>query len=448
MRSRALQHLLLILAVLVAVGSVDAAVWRQVTPALRRSSAMTVDTSNHRAILFGGTNDHLQGDWYNDVWSLRLDTVAGYAWSPLNVTGTPPVGRACQAQVYDPVHQRLIIWAGSPDMSHVFSEVWALNLTSGSESWQRLSVDSGPCARRYTYTIYDPERNRIITFGGTDCVYDWWNDVWELNLDSLVWHQLFPSGTPPDIRCSGAAFLDQTTNQFVIFGGSNNTDCFNDIWTMDLTPDSERWTQVTTGGNPPSPRCNVAYDYDALGRRLFVFGGYDLSNLMNDFYVYDVAAASWTKIYPASELPVARRNSCGCYDPFNGNFIVFGGDLAGDYYLSGTDYINVGTSGVAEWPAREIPQKPRTQGISATPRADGAFDLRYSVVSGGKFKLSVIDAAGQTVRELAAGFARGGDATTTWDARDSRGERVPAGSYFCLLQVNGLASTAKVCVVR
>jgi len=431
----------------VTVGSVQAAVWRQATPSLRRSACMTLDSLNHRAVLFGGTNDAFLGEWFNDVWALRLDTSSAYAWTPVDVSGTAPIGRADHAQVYDPVHQRLIILHGYR-ASQILTDVWTLNLAAGAETWERLNVSGGPSGRMYPCLIYHPGRNSLIMFAGA-WDYVWYNETWELKLDSLLWRQLFPAGTVPDTRYSGAAFLDEHSNRMVVFGGSNGTQAHADLWSLDLTPGSERWTELTPGGNPPSPRCNFASDYDSRGRRLFVFGGFNGGQqLYNDLYVLDLPSLNWTRIYPASELPVARRNSCGCFDPHRGNFIVFGGDVGGSYYLAGTEYIDVGIGGFAKWPAQTPPGSNPAPGIEVLRRPDGSFELRCSPRTGVPFSVSVQDITGRTVRRLRDGTAGSAKEIVAWDGRDSRGRRVAAGTYVCLLRSAGTNASAKACAVK
>jgi hypothetical protein len=73
--------------------------------------------------------------------------------------------------------------------------------------------------------------------------------------------------------------------------------------------------------------------------------------------------------------------------------------------------------------------------------------VSYALERAGVASLSVYDATGRLVRNLASGTHKAGIYAATWDAKDMAGRSVPAGVYYVRLSADR-ASTARVTVVR
>jgi hypothetical protein len=406
--------------------------WTDLAPRLRRSSSMVTDTLNHRVILFGGTNQSLSSEWFNDVWEMPLDGARAYAWHQLSPSGTPPGGRAMAAVAYDPVLQRMLVFGGQNPTAQ-YGDIWSLSLTAGAESWQQLSPSgTTPPVRLGAFAAYDPARNAFVIFGGLGA--EWYNDLWLLNLDSVVWHHLTPSGNVPGQRFDAASFYHAPTGRMCIFGGRGIGVTYNDLWALDLTPGGEHWTQLTVGGSVPSGRYEFAYGYDQLGERLFIFAGWDPDEggFMDEAYVLSRPGPVWTHLEPSGVIPLARRNSTGAYDPCGHRFIVFGGDLGGDYYLGGTCYLDVGDAlAVSSW-RTNLPVTAPTLNVLAV--STGTVRIDYTMALGERIELDVLNVSGQTVKVLLSGTAKSSGGSLLWDWRDNRGRELGQGLYFCRLQ--------------
>ncbi|XP_078277292.1 leucine-zipper-like transcriptional regulator 1 isoform X3 [Rhinoraja longicauda] len=94
-----------------------------------------------------------------------------------------------------------------------------------------------------------------------------------------------------------------------VFGGDNGKNMLNDLLRFDVKDCS--WCRAFTTGTPPAPR----YHHSAVvyGSSMFVFGGYtgDIysnSNLQNknDLFEYKFATGQWTEWKVEGRLPVAR----------------------------------------------------------------------------------------------------------------------------------------------
>src|SRR5204862_494768 len=68
---------------------------------------------------------------------------------------------------------------------------------------------------------FDPQRYRVLLFGGIDgsaC-----NGVWALDLDPTpAWNLLSPSGTAPPPRSQHSAIYDPGRDAMIVFGGHPN----------------------------------------------------------------------------------------------------------------------------------------------------------------------------------------------------------------------------------
>jgi hypothetical protein len=108
------------------------------------------DWVRYRMYIFGGQDkDSLQ----DDVWALWLaaDTSA-VAWKrittfPDNTAGNP-LARTRHGAIWDPIHQRMVTYAGK-SASSIVGDLWALGPTTANDSlqWTRLAPDSAAKAR-------------------------------------------------------------------------------------------------------------------------------------------------------------------------------------------------------------------------------------------------------------------------------------------------------------
>src|ERR1041385_9115649 len=173
--------------------------------------------------VFGG---RLTSSLTNGLCALSLGVSP--SWSGLAASGTAPPGRTAHAAIYDPVRDRMLVFGGLAGSTRQ-NDVWALSLGS-SPAWSELApVGTPPSGRLYATAIYDPVRDRMLVFAGEDD-QGFRNDVWELPLNAtLAWSQLSPSGTPPLARAYTSAIYDPVRDRMVVFGGYDGS-IDNDAW--------------------------------------------------------------------------------------------------------------------------------------------------------------------------------------------------------------------------
>ena len=259
-------------------------------PAARSGHTAIYDPVRDRMIVFGGVDSN--NSFFNDVWALSLAGTPD--WSRLTPEGSPPAPRWGHTAIYDPVRDRMIVYGGGTFVSS-FNDVWALWL-AGSPAWTALDpMGSPPVARSYHTAIYDPVRDRMIVFGGYGGGSQL-NDVWALSLagtpepnepdDADVWSELAPAGSPPTARSEHTAIYDPARDRMVVFGGSDNVGLRNDAWALSLAG-TPAWSALAPAGIQPLGCYGHEAIYDAARDRMVVFGG------INNYYSNDVYALEW-----------------------------------------------------------------------------------------------------------------------------------------------------------
>ena len=245
------------------------------------------------------------------------------AWLPI----PPPGGRREHVSVYDPERGRMIVFGGYGEKPFQLSDVWVLAL-EGSPTWQRLpTAGTPPPNAAGQAAIYDPVRDRLVVNVSTG--------AWELTLSGVpTWSQLNPAGTPPGGRSEQSAIYDPIGDQMVIFGGlfDDGVDFFlyNDVWALSLAG-TPAWTQILPTGGPPAPRAEHVAVYDPARQAMIVHGGLDVdSGELGDVWTLSLGGApAWAELTPTGGPPAARGDHAAIYDPIGDRVVFFGGRAPG-----------------------------------------------------------------------------------------------------------------------
>ncbi len=311
------------------------------SPGARLAHSAVYDPVRDRMIVFGGTG--LDG-LLEDTWAFPLAGTS--AWTALAPDGTLPGARAGHGAIYDPVRDRMLVFAGVARLSPwyaYYNDVMALSLAdtlawTGSHSQPGVFLHS---------TIYDPVRDRMVVFGG-DGASATFNDVWSLSpADKPTWTALEPTGTRPSARCLHSAIYDPVRERMVVFGGLDGSAEFrNDVWSLSMG-DTPAWTRLTPTGAPPVGRVGLVAIYDPVRDRMVVFGGDDSGDIrLDDVWALSLAGTPrWTDLTPYSTSPGARMCHSAIYDPVRDRMVVFGG--YGDYRLN--DVWALSLAGAPAW---------------------------------------------------------------------------------------------------
>ncbi|UCD05631.1 MAG: hypothetical protein JSV98_11085, partial [candidate division WOR-3 bacterium] len=382
-------------------------------PVQRAHAVMVNDSNDDRLVLYGGDQQQNGSLYYNDVWELDLTDVA---WYPVDVSGQPPSDRTWCASVYDAVGDRLIIFGGWFEFSF-FNDVWELDLTAGSEAWQMLSTSgTAPDPREAATCIIDPVNNRMVVFGGYDLTTSARNDVWELDLMTLTWNQLFPSGPTPVPRYGHTAIYDPVDHRMVVFGGiAPYSPGFNDIWELDLTDGAEVWQQLNPAGVPPNARCRHFAVYNSVSHEMVVGFGYDYTGgtiLYNDVWALDLESPEWRDISYGGFAITARRGACAAFYPDDEFTYIFGGHVMFSQYCYETYLLDLGPTVVHEYDKDKISNNEYLE-IETNPNR-GPVRMDLYIPEPEVITLKVTDVSGRVVNTLIDGMRYSGHCIAVW----------------------------------
>lgn len=249
-----------------------------------------------------------------------FDTVK-QTWSKPMMKGDPPSPR--DSHSCTTVGKRLFVFGGT-DGTNPLNDLHILD-TSTNIWITPILNDNGPDAREgHSAALVD---KRLFIFGGCgksgnshEEVY--YNDLYILDTDTLVWKCAATSGIPPIPRDSHTC--SSWKNKLIVLGGEDASDCYlSDVHMLDA--DTLTWRQITTSGQMLAPR--AGHTTVALGSNLFVFGGFtDARNLYDDLHVLNVETGKWSRVSPINKGPSARFSGAGdCLDEQKGILVFLGG---------------------------------------------------------------------------------------------------------------------------
>lgn len=409
----------------------------------RLTHTVVYDPPRHRLISLFGSD----GSYQNDVWVLPLDPTG--TWTRLVVTGTLPSPRRLVTAIYDPERDRLVVFGGFDD--HYFNDVYALSL-SGTPAWTRLFPGGGPPVAGAGHSaIYDPARDRMLVIFGHDgfsLPSLRRDDVWALSLSGTPgWTRLSISGTPPSPRSSFTAVYDANHDRVLIFGGTD-PDYRNDTWELKLGA-APAWNEISrTMGRVPDPRESHSSIYDPVRNELVIFGGIDARGIYGDTWILTMGdRPRWFELAQHNSGPVARWGHGAVYDADHRRMVVYGGWSG--WYMSDAWGFSLDGPSLSSVPVQQpVDEDGGQQAVPAGPRLalrvpgvwrDGALTLGLRLSGPDPARLEVLDLAGRRLERHDVGP---GSRALTLASRPS------PGTYFARLVQGGRAVTARIIVTR
>jgi catechol 2,3-dioxygenase-like lactoylglutathione lyase family enzyme len=232
-------------------------------PGARSGLILASDPRHGRVLLYGGQNRSAQ---FDDTWEWRNGR-----WSRLTTAGPGP--RHMTAGVFDPAHQQLVLFGGySVQRQTMLGDTW----TFDGSAWSQ-SAATGPPARAGHVVGFDPTKGRVILTGGADAQGRPFADSW--SWDGSSWTRMSdgPAVTP------NSQLVATPGQGMASFGGWDGSKPARALFEWNGT----RWDSREFPGGP-SARMETAIAYDAVRKKLVLFGGSDANgNKLNDLWEYD-----------------------------------------------------------------------------------------------------------------------------------------------------------------
>jgi N-acetylneuraminic acid mutarotase len=307
------------------VAAVDSVHWTRLQPAGKAPSGrfahtLVYDPGLSKMLLFGGWDD-TGSVQFNDTWA--YDPAAN-TWTELNPAGDVPLSRGFHDAAYDPDSGTVLIFGGMRGKLQILDDFWAYDPAANTWTESEAGADARP-VRRDPVVVHVPSAGLVILFGGYDGSTVR-NDTWAYDPAANTWTELHPTGAAPSARALHAMICDTARGRVMLFGGMDEANqVLNDLWTYDLAANT--WTELEPAGAVPSARVGHSMTYDPESGKILLFGGMDETNgNLNDLWVYDPAANTWTELEPAGEVPLARDAHAMAYNPESGKIILFGGE--------------------------------------------------------------------------------------------------------------------------
>jgi Galactose oxidase, central domain len=254
-------------------------------PAGRRDHSLVADLAQDRVYLFGGRagTEALAELWVYDLTS--------NLWEEINSDGDAPAARFGHNAVFDETQQLMVIFGGQAGPTF-FSDVWVYDPVSNV--WAQINPGDGDGTPRPRYGAAASARaggsGLYVSHGFTnDGRYD---DTWLFNVQTGRWSDVSPAtGDRPEQRCLVRMATDPDRERLLLFGGqSNNSPYLGDLWAYDTADRS--WSEIETN-NPPARNLYSLVRNPVTGN-LILFGGASKDGLRGDIWIFDVEEDSWS----------------------------------------------------------------------------------------------------------------------------------------------------------
>lgn len=221
--------------------------------------------------------------------------------------------------------------------------IWTKHITTGLVPKARggHSCTCIPPSVNILSSVRGNTKGKLILIGGGDGE-NYLNDVHLLDLDSMDWKSLYTAGNSPSPRSRHTATLVKNLLYVIGGGGGDGSHIFNDVYTLDLS--TMLWNKPTIKGTPPIQRWG--HTSVCIGQSIYIFGGYDGTKMLNDVHILNTETLTWeSPRNPKQEMapsPRAGHASCLVTVDKNQSVLVFGGGDA-DKVFNDTYLFNIAT---------------------------------------------------------------------------------------------------------
>jgi N-acetylneuraminic acid mutarotase len=326
-------------------------------PSPRWGQAAAFDGIRGQLVVFGGGDSN---GYLNDVWDWNPSSGA-WTQRRMGTEPNLPTPRIYASLIFDNGAGRLELVAGMSSfpgtggestgapvyLTGVSSrEVWELEPVAPAFSQRADSLHS-PGRRSEHAMAYCPDTGKVYAFGGVDEKFVVHNDLWEW--DGEKW-SLVAADTSPPARTDAALAYDPARQSLILFGGSEGTSInghseffktFSDTWEWHSA--TRKWSELLPATNP-GEMYGHGMVTDSARRKIFLFGGalsanggYDpnpgIEPIRNDIWEWDGSKVTWTNRSPMvmDSYPSFQLYPVMGYDQGRQKLLLF---MTASYYVT------------------------------------------------------------------------------------------------------------------
>lgn len=254
-----------------------------------------------------------------------------------------PAGLSEAYGIMDPARRKLVFFAGNQGVpvncqtatDHI-SVLWVYDTVCAT--FEKITTTGGPGPRARGMTVYDPDRDQMVIFGGryraaSSGPYTVYNEAWALNLADYTWTEIQTEGAIPEARSNAAGGYNKLTGEMLVFGGnlSNQGITFlprNDVWALNL--ETHTWRQIPGQGTKPEARLFHSSVVDSDNNRLYIYGGGGANAwtgpFLGDLWVMDLETGGWELLHDGKiGAPMGRIWSTVTWDRVAQRLLLFAG---------------------------------------------------------------------------------------------------------------------------
>lgn len=251
------------------------------------------DYDHHSNLPMGGRNH----DHYHPNLTLNMDHS-----DTIIIVGTPPPGRNGHSATLavdddtDGENGRIVIiggWLGTGPLAASDTHILDVSCHGKLLRWYQPTIygtPPGPC-NMHSADYVRHSKEVYVFRGGNGREY--LNDLHALHVPTLTWRKVITTGETPQQRANHSSAILEETNELFIFGGWNGTERLNDIHILNTK--TSTWTYPKIHGILPHPRAGMTLT--ALRGRLYLFGGSgQLAKCFYDLQIFDRASMTWLDV--------------------------------------------------------------------------------------------------------------------------------------------------------
>lgn len=233
--------------------------WTRLTPTTippaRWGAGVAYDPVRNIAVRFGGMD--AAHALHDDTWVWQNGN-----WREVYPATRP--GARIPVMQHDPIRGGILMFGGlgvSSAGSFVYQDTW---LFDGSD-WTQLHPATAFPAKQGSSAVVDSHRGRIVFFAPMP----YFQTTWEW--DGVNWQMIPVTTSPRPLTAGNGMAYDPERRRVVVYGGEDNSGVFQgSLWEYDGV--DWRMRQDSTMG--PGERTEFGFVYSTINRATLVFGGY------------------------------------------------------------------------------------------------------------------------------------------------------------------------------